>query len=78
MPINGAAASANSHRRAVLTSPAPRKLKLTVFMPSARSCARTAIAKTAPTVGESWNPRPMPTPSNKLCAVKLPAPKCPR
>ncbi|PYQ18376.1 MAG: hypothetical protein DMF81_25130 [Acidobacteria bacterium] len=38
----------------------------TVFRPSAKSWAITAVPTTRPTQGETWKPRPMPIPSTKM------------
>jgi hypothetical protein len=45
----------------------------TVFSPSAKSWAMTAIATVMPTVLFTWKAKPMATPSVKLCAANATA-----
>ena len=54
-----------------------RRISVTVFSPSAKSCAITANATAQPTVLLTWKARPMPTPSRNECPTRAAAPSEP-
>jgi len=50
-----------------------RSMRLTVFLPSAKSWARTANVTMKPVSGDTWKAKPMPSPSRKLWPIRATA-----
>ena len=76
-PSSGAIESTASQRIAFRRSPLWLRMKLTVFIPSAKSCERTATNTSSPVVVSRPNARPIPRPSMKLCSESPAAPRAP-
>ena len=76
-PISGAIASTASQVIARRRLSLWLRMKLTVFMPSAKSCATTATNTSSPVVVLTPNASPIPRPSMKLCIESPAAPRTP-